>query len=386
MLWPSKFPSARHVILRCKIRRIRRPAPLRPRPATRRRTCPPRLPNPRRARSENAALRRRHLARKPADRLGRALAEQRMPGARMRQRQQLQKLRVVVEHLLEVRHEPALVDRVARKAAAEMIVDPALADVRRASAARGRRTPPPRCASRSPPQARARPRATATRTARIGETSARRASPPFVMSIARAMPFATRSSSASPTTTLPSGRAFSASRAIRASRFLPMRSGSSRNSRDELAQHIGERRAAVARLLRKIRAAPHRLARGRQEHRERPAALLAEQMQRVHVDLVDVGPLLAVDLDVDEQLVHHARRRLVLEALVRHHVAPVAGRVADREQDRLVRCASPRRAPPAPTATSRPDCADAAADTARSRRRGDWCGWCLKTCSERSAG
>ncbi len=104
----------------------------------------------------------------------------------------------------------------------------------------------------------------------------------------------------------------------------------------ELAQHVGERGAAVARLLRKIRAAPHRLARGREKHRERPAALLAEEMQRVHVDLVDVGPLLAVDLDVDEQLVHHARRRLVLEALVRHHVAPVTSRVADREQDRPV--------------------------------------------------
>ena len=105
----------------------------------------------------------------------------------------------------------------------------------------------------------------------------------------------------------------------------------------KLAQHIGERRAAVARFLWKVRAAPNRLARGRQEHRERPAALLAEEMQRVHVDLVDVGPLLAIDLDADEQLVHHARRRLVLEALVRHHVAPVAGRVSDREQDRLAK-------------------------------------------------
>ena len=46
----------------------------------------------------------------------------------MRQRQQLQELRIVVEHLLEMRHQPALVDRVAREAAAEMIVDAALAD------------------------------------------------------------------------------------------------------------------------------------------------------------------------------------------------------------------------------------------------------------------
>ena len=53
------------------------------------------------------------------------------------------------------------------------------------------------------------------------------------------------------------------------------------------------------------------------------------------VDLVEVGPLLAVDLDVDEELVHELRRRLVLERLVGHDVAPVARRVADRQQDRL---------------------------------------------------
>ena len=60
-----------------------------------------------------------------------------------------------------------------------------------------------------------------------------------------------------------------------------------------------------------------------------------KRMQRAHVDGVDVGPLLAVDLDVHEQVVHHAGRRVVLEALVRHDVAPVAGGIADRQQDRL---------------------------------------------------
>ena len=59
-------------------------------------------------------------------------------------------------------------------------------------------------------------------------------------------------------------------------------------------------------------------------------------MQRRHIDLIDVGPLLAIDFDVDEQLVHHARGRVVLEALVRHDMAPVAGGIADRQKDRLV--------------------------------------------------
>jgi hypothetical protein len=103
-----------------------------------------------------------------------------------------------------------------------------------------------------------------------------------------------------------------------------------------LGEDVGEARPAIACGRWKIRAAPNRRAVGSEEHGERPAALLAQRMERRHVDLVDVGAFLAVDLDVDEQAIHHRRGRLVLEALVRHDVAPVAGGVADGEQDRLV--------------------------------------------------
>ena len=91
-------------------------------------------------RSGEGALRRGHLAREPGDGLARAGGEQRIARALMRQRQQFQKLGVVVEHLLEMRHQPALVDRIARKAAAEMIVDAALAHASRASARPCRRS------------------------------------------------------------------------------------------------------------------------------------------------------------------------------------------------------------------------------------------------------
>ena len=70
--------------------------------------------------------------------------------------------------------------------------------------------------------------------------------------------------------------------------------------------------------------------------------LPGQRDDRVHVDRVDVGPLLAVDLDADEELVHQRRRRRVLERLALHHMAPVARRVADREQDRPVLGARPR--------------------------------------------
>ena len=101
-------------------------------------------------------------------------------------------------------------------------------------------------------------------------------------------------------------------------------------------ENLPERGPAIARLGRPVGAADHRLAVGRQEHGQRPAALLAQRMERGHVDVVDIRALLAVDFDVDEQFVHETSRFCVLERLVRHHVAPVAGGVADGEQDRAV--------------------------------------------------
>ena len=105
--------------------------------------------------------------------------------------------------------------------------------------------------------------------------------------------------------------------------------------RDRL-ENLPERGPAIARLGRPVGAADHRLAVRREKHGERPAALLAKRMERGHVDVVDIRPLLAVDFDVDEQFVHETRRLGVLEQLVRHHMAPVAGGVADRQQDRAV--------------------------------------------------
>ena len=102
------------------------------------------------------------------------------------------------------------------------------------------------------------------------------------------------------------------------------------------AQQVLEARPAEPRLRGEVRAEEVRPAIGQAKRRQRPAAALAHHLDRVHVDRVDVGPLLAVDLDVDEQLVHQLRDRRVLEALVRHHMAPVARRVADRHEHRLV--------------------------------------------------
>ena len=107
---------------------------------------------------------------------------------------------------------------------------------------------------------------------------------------------------------------------------------------DPLAQ-LGEGDHAAAPRAGEVGPPEERPAVRREEHGHRPAALPGQRLDGLHVDLVDVRALLAVDLDVDEELVHQRRDLGVLERLVRHHVAPVACRIAHRQQHRLVAAA-----------------------------------------------
>ena len=72
---------------------------------------------------------------------------------------------------------------------------------------------------------------------------------------------------------------------------------------------------------------------GGEEHGHRPAATTRERLDRVHVDAIDIGPFLAIDLDVDEVAVHHFGDVRVLERLVRHDVTPVARGISHGQQD-----------------------------------------------------
>ena len=119
-----------------------------------------------------------------------------------------------------------------------------------------------------------------------------------------------------------------------------MRSEASSTSPRRFCQVCGNRGQQLQEVgLGVVGAAEERPAVRGEETRHGPAALARQRDGGVHVDRVDVGPFLAVDLDVDESVVHHGGDGLVLERLVRHHVTPVAGRVPDRQQDRHV----PRR-------------------------------------------
>ena len=67
---------------------------------------------------------------------------------------------------------------------------------------------------------------------------------------------------------------------------------------------------------------------------------ISSHLNKGHVDVVDVRSLLPVHLDGHVAFVEDSPDVVVLEGLPLHHVAPVAGGVAHREEDGLVLAAS----------------------------------------------
>ncbi len=101
-------------------------------------------------------------------------------------------------------------------------------------------------------------------------------------------------------------------------------------------EHGPERRQAVPVRRREVRAAEERLQVRGQEHAQRPAAGPGHGLHRGHVHVVDVGALLAIHLDGHEVAVQSLGERRILERLVGHDVAPMAGGVADGQEDRPI--------------------------------------------------
>ena len=70
---------------------------------------------------------------------------------------------------------------------------------------------------------------------------------------------------------------------------------------------------------------------------ERPTARLLDHLYRFHVDLIHIRTLFAVHFHTDEVLIHQLGNIVTLKTLMRHHMTPVAGRIADRNQQWLTR-------------------------------------------------
>ena len=201
--------------------------------------------------------------------------------------------RVVVEHLLEVRHRPGGVDAVAWK--------------------------PPPSWSWMPPAAIARSVASAivALAAQQQELEHR-----GLRELRRAAEAAVRGVEALAQRARPPARARAAAsgsvdgvepRAARQALAQPLAAGAdlvaarlARTRRSPAAP--ASTRHPVARLGREVGAAVERQLVGREEHVQRPAAVAGHALDGLHVERVDVGALLAVDLDAHEVLVHQRRR------------------------------------------------------------------------------
>ena len=183
---------------------------------------------------------------------------------------QVDEQRVVVEHLLEVRHEPALVDRVAREAAAEVIVDAALADV----GERGVDGVPRRLVAVADGAAPQQPEEAPLRELRRAREAAVRAG-------RRRRPCgAVRSAS---TAIVDVGRAVAGGCALASAPRpagrrcgRPCRAPRGRCGRPRAARAAKPGRP-IARRRREVGAAPERARLAVEEHGERPAALLAQR-------------------------------------------------------------------------------------------------------------
>jgi len=92
--------------------------------------------------------------------------------------------------------------------------------------------------------------------------------------------------------------------------------------------------AAISVSGREVGPSEERFAVRRQPGRHWPATSPGQQLDRLHVDRVEIGTFFPIDLDRDVVSVEEGGDFLVLERFLLHHVAPVTGRIADAQQDR----------------------------------------------------
>src|SRR5262245_11969584 len=73
----------------------------------------------------------------------------------------------------------------------------------------------------------------------------------------------------------------------------------------ELLQHAPESRSSPATVRREVRTSEERLQVRGEPDRHRPASAARGRLHEGHVDSVDVGPLLTINLDGNEVAVQH---------------------------------------------------------------------------------
>jgi hypothetical protein len=101
-------------------------------------------------------------------------------------------------------------------------------------------------------------------------------------------------------------------------------------------EHFTKRRHALHGSRRKVGAGIERRARWGGEHGEGPTQRRGEGARRREIGRIHIGVFFAIDLDRHESGGELGGHLAVAETLASHHMTPVAGRVADRDEHRHV--------------------------------------------------
>ena len=101
-------------------------------------------------------------------------------------------------------------------------------------------------------------------------------------------------------------------------------------------QQLHQAKSSIAAMLGKIGSGKEWFLLRGHEDRQWPAAGTGHGLAHGHIHRVDVRALLPVYLDADEFPVQQVCHFRILKGFVSHHMAPVAGRVPDTEEYRLI--------------------------------------------------
>ena len=101
-------------------------------------------------------------------------------------------------------------------------------------------------------------------------------------------------------------------------------------------KQIHQSKSSIAAILGKIGSGKEWLLLWGHEDRQRPAAGAGHGLTHGHIHRINVRALFPVHLDADELAVKETRNLLILKGFMSHNMAPVAGRVPDTEEYRLI--------------------------------------------------
>src|SRR3954454_8191184 len=104
----------------------------------------------------------------------------------------------------------------------------------------------------------------------------------------------------------------------------------------ELLEDRAEAGTPISRIRREVGASKKRFQLRSEPDRHRPSAAPCGCLNEEHVDPINVGPFLTIHFDGHIITIQYLSNALVLKGFVCHDMTPVASRIANRQENRLI--------------------------------------------------